>query len=111
MYAKLVKLGSILGCHQRTDRSFRYNGYQIPICARCLGLYGGYFIGIILAFFISSSNIYILLIFVLATYIDGTVQLLTKYESNNYVRLTTGLVSGIASVLLLKHIFIYWIIL
>ena len=26
-------------CHQLTDRSFSYAGVQLPVCARCFGLY------------------------------------------------------------------------
>jgi uncharacterized membrane protein len=26
-------------CHQRPDRSFRLEGIQLPVCARCFGLY------------------------------------------------------------------------
>lgn len=28
-------------CHQRTERSFFMDGVQLPVCARCLGLYVG----------------------------------------------------------------------
>jgi uncharacterized membrane protein len=32
-------------CHQRPDRSFDRAGVQYPVCARCLGLYGGAALG------------------------------------------------------------------
>ena len=28
-------------CHQRPERSFHLAGAQLPVCARCLGLYAG----------------------------------------------------------------------
>jgi uncharacterized membrane protein len=28
-------------CHQLPERSFHLQGAQLPVCARCLGLYGG----------------------------------------------------------------------
>ena len=31
-------VGSVI-CHQRPDRSFFWDGHQLPICARCTGLY------------------------------------------------------------------------
>ena len=36
MYA----LGSVI-CHQRPDRSFHLWGVQLPVCARCAGIYVG----------------------------------------------------------------------
>jgi uncharacterized membrane protein len=36
-------------CHQRSDRSFRLWGVQMPVCARCAGLYGGATLGAMMA--------------------------------------------------------------
>ena len=38
MAAYLYVAGSQI-CHQLTDRSFAYAGMQLPVCARCFGLY------------------------------------------------------------------------
>jgi uncharacterized membrane protein len=32
--------GSVI-CHQLPERSFHLDGFQIPVCARCLGIYAG----------------------------------------------------------------------
>lgn len=40
MAAGLYAAGSIL-CHQMPERSFHLAGAQLPVCARCLGLYVG----------------------------------------------------------------------
>ena len=40
--------GSVI-CHQRPDRSFRLWGLQMPVCARCAGLYSGAAVGACLA--------------------------------------------------------------
>lgn len=40
-------VGSIV-CHQRPERSFHLAGAQLPVCARCTGLYVGGAIGILL---------------------------------------------------------------
>ena len=37
--------GSLI-CHQQPARSFYRGGAQLPVCARCLGLYGGALIGV-----------------------------------------------------------------
>ena len=36
----LYAAGSVI-CHQLPDRSFHVNGIQLPVCARCFGLYTG----------------------------------------------------------------------
>ena len=40
MYA----VGSFI-CHQLPERSFHFQGAQLPVCARCLGLYSGGAVG------------------------------------------------------------------
>ena len=40
-------VGSLI-CHQRPDRSFRPWGVQMPVCARCAGLYLGAAVGTLL---------------------------------------------------------------
>jgi hypothetical protein len=37
----LVYLGCATICHQHPDRSFHVWGVQMPVCARCFGLYSG----------------------------------------------------------------------
>ena len=41
-------VGSLI-CHQRPDRSFRLWGVQMPVCARCAGLYLGAAVGALIA--------------------------------------------------------------
>jgi len=36
----LFPIGAFI-CHQRPDRSFFFHGSQLPVCARCTGLYAG----------------------------------------------------------------------
>jgi len=36
--ALVYVVGSVI-CHQRPDRSFFWDGQQLPVCARCTGLY------------------------------------------------------------------------
>lgn len=34
----LFAIGGVI-CHQRPERSFFWDGHQLPVCARCTGLY------------------------------------------------------------------------
>jgi uncharacterized membrane protein len=38
--AAVYEVGSLL-CHQLPERSFHFRGAQLPVCARCVGLYVG----------------------------------------------------------------------
>jgi hypothetical protein len=40
-----------LVCHQRPDRSFHLAGGQLPVCARCTGLYVSAALGVVLVWF------------------------------------------------------------
>lgn len=40
MAAALYAAGSLI-CHQMPERSFHVDGFQLPVCGRCLGLYLG----------------------------------------------------------------------
>ncbi len=44
----MYQFGSLI-CHQRADRSFHLEGVQLPVCARCSGLYAGAPLGAIAA--------------------------------------------------------------
>jgi uncharacterized membrane protein len=39
--------GSLI-CHQRPERSFHINAAQLPVCARCFGLYAGAALGFLI---------------------------------------------------------------
>jgi uncharacterized membrane protein len=38
LLAFIFSIGSVI-CHQRPERSFFLDGHQLPVCARCTGLY------------------------------------------------------------------------
>lgn len=42
-------VGSLI-CHQLADRSFHLGAVQLPVCARCLGIYGGFVVAVTAAF-------------------------------------------------------------
>ncbi len=91
-------------CHQLANRSFFINENQMPFCARDVGL----FVGLAAASGVATFVRYkINPLFVLAGLvpigIDGGLQLVTSYESNNALRLATGLLAGVVLALLLAH--------
>ncbi|MBP1869747.1 MULTISPECIES: DUF2085 domain-containing protein [Clostridium] len=95
----------IFGCHCRADRSFYFKNKKFPICARCTGE----LIGMICSPFLFSfyqPTILLNLILMIPMLLDGFIQLLTHYESNNIKRVLTGLLFGYA----LSNIFILSII-
>jgi len=92
-WIKLMQVGARTGCHQRADRSFFYNGYQFPICARCTGVLIGYIAALICAPFYMSNYI-VGLVFCAVMFIDWFIQFLKIIESTNIRRLITGVLGG-----------------
>ena len=50
----IYELGSLI-CHQRPERSFHLAGMQMPVCARCVGLYAAGAAGLLLAWVVRRS--------------------------------------------------------
>lgn len=50
--ASVLYMGASRVCHQRAERSFHLAGLQMPVCARCTGLYVSGAAGALLAFLI-----------------------------------------------------------
>lgn len=92
------------GCHQLPERSFFFNGYQFPVCARCTGIILGYIIAFILFLFNIRITPILCVVFIIVMAIDGLLQYLTPYTSNNIKRLFTGILSGIGFIWLLINL-------
>lgn len=52
--ALLMPVGAVI-CHQRPERSFVLDGRQMPVCARCTGLYAGAAFAVPLALLAASA--------------------------------------------------------
>jgi len=93
-------------CHRIPERSFFIKGHQFPVCARCTGFYISLILYFIYAYFnFINYNIYLLIfaiILLIPTAIDGLTQLFNKRESNNILRLITGLLGGLGLGILFK---------
>jgi uncharacterized membrane protein len=90
---------NIVPCHRKCNRSFHFNGKQFPVCARCMGLIFGYLS--IPLWYVIDVDLNFLMIVVLVfssgipMVLDGWTQLKKWRESNNYLRLFTGLLCSI----------------
>ena len=103
--AKFIYYVGDLNCHQLSQRSYSYNDNQMSFCARDTGI----FLGLVLGFmYASRKKIVLTLPLVIAALLpiglDGTIQLLTDYESTNPKRLITGLIAGVATGIAIKII-------
>lgn len=93
LYDFVFKIGGYM-CHQKPERSFFFQGYQFPICARCTGIMIGLIFGLIIGFLTFFNKFYLLVIFCLPMAFDGLIQKFTSYLSNNRRRFITGLLFG-----------------
>lgn len=85
-------------CHQLSERSLFLNGNQMPFCARDVGIFLGLVIGMLIVLLASPRFSWIaLILLVVPILIDGGVQYAGGgYESNNALRLLTGVLGGVA---------------
>jgi uncharacterized membrane protein len=89
-------------CHQIASRSFFLNGNEMPFCARDLGLFLGLAAGFgLAAFYRYKLNPFLALAGLVPMGIDGGLQLVTSYESNNALRIITGVIAGVSLAILL----------
>lgn len=104
-------LPRIFGCHQNPERSFFIKGKQFPICARCTGEFIGILLTPVIYAFIKRFPLWTYFLMLVPLIIDGTVQAITRYKSNNMKRLVTGLIFGVGFMMLFmlstKYCFVF----
>ena len=97
-------------CHQRIERTFSIDAFNMPVCSRCTGIYLGIFISLITIILLERRikgefpSLEIVLITVsvfLIMGLDVVLSFLQIIESNNIIRLITGFLTGWFLVLLL----------
>ncbi len=87
-------------CHQLPQRSFEIWGNQMVVCSRCTGIWFFLQIGELLLILMAPSrkkiiHPVIIALFVLPIAVDGLLQEITAYESDNVTRLITGSLLGV----------------
>ena len=113
-----------LNCHQKHERSWDINGNQMPVCTRDIGIFLGLFAGALLfgwrglnrwtirdsflsvfpddalePIYLADRRMLAMLVVIgiglgpMA--VDGFTQMLTDYESNNPLRILTGIAAGV----------------
>jgi len=93
MWVKLMKAGSLYGCHQLACRSYFIKNYQLPVCARCTGvLIGSIAAYAIFAFW--SPPLLLCLAGAAIMFTDWLIQHLKIKFSTNKRRLITGILGG-----------------
>jgi len=92
-------------CHQLKIRTLSYGGVYLPVCARDTGIYMGFLFAFVYLWTTHRKKqnglpglwvSLVAIIFVVIMAIDGFTSYLGIRESNNYIRLITGLVTGIS---------------
>ena len=81
-------------CHRLPERSFFFRGKQFPVCARCTGVYAAYLTLPIFTFSWWAPGLLVSFLLMLPAVIDGLTQAYFNRESNNTLRLATGLLAG-----------------
>lgn len=90
----LFRISLFWHCHQRPDRSFIINGRQMPLCARCVGI----LLGLVFAplVFLTQLHFSCLKFACILMPVDSLTQAAGWRESNNLLRLLTGLLFPIS---------------
>ena len=98
----LERMGSAV-CHQMAERSLLFEGMQMPLCARCTGIYTGVFFAFCFFFLkkrITEGNSFSLVqailtgLAILPVGIDGVGSYLGFWESSQLMRIFSGSLVG-----------------
>jgi uncharacterized membrane protein len=87
-------------CHQIPSRSFHILGQPLAVCARCLGIYSGFFIGVALYPFlrgfsrVAMPRTKIFILISLPIVMDTLGNFVRLWETPNQLRFVTGLLWG-----------------
>lgn len=104
--ALLYSVGAYI-CHQLPERSLHLGAFQLPVCARCLGLYAGAALGALAPVVarrhglfggdVGSSARWVITVAALPTVLTVLLEWGGTWPSSNVVRLLAGLPLGAAA--------------
>jgi uncharacterized membrane protein len=101
-FADAVYTMGDIECHQIAERSFYLNGNELPVCSRDIGISIGLLTGILIGIlYVRRINPFLLAVGLIPMIVDGGLQSISSYQSNNTLRLVTGIIAGVAAALLL----------
>lgn len=87
-------------CHQKPERSYFIFGAQLPVCARCLGIYVGLLLGACIYPIFKKLNDTKIPDFkyigfgIIPIFVDGISQVFHLYPSPAYIRFITGCIAS-----------------
>jgi uncharacterized membrane protein len=88
-------LGSLI-CHQVSDRSFHIGASQLPVCARCLGIYAGCALGTCGLVRLGRDPRRLVLLAALPTVLTVVAESVGLWRTSNLTRLVAGVPLGFA---------------
>jgi uncharacterized membrane protein len=101
---KLKVLTDIVPCHRMKSRSLTIKGHTLPLCARCTGILLGYLFFPLLLIVPVNLPLWLGIVLNLPMVLDGWTQKRKLRLSNNPLRLTTGIVSGLGQSIIIVSI-------
>jgi uncharacterized membrane protein len=115
-FFKFIKIIGSSVCHQLPERSLGAETLIMPVCARCEGIYVGFFISAVILFLLFRKKenelppLYILItliIFVISTIVEVALGFFSIAQTNNISRFITGYLAGAAVMTIVFPIFNY----
>ncbi len=83
-------------CHKKQDRGIKFLGIGNYLCSRCLGILIGGIVALVLHYIGFHLSFKISIILTMPLILDGFSQFLGVRNSNNSMRLLTGILFGIS---------------
>lgn len=95
-------------CHQHDSRSLHLSGFKLAVCARCSGIYFGFFLGALLFPVVSIRRGYsattLWIFFIVPMLVDVLMNIFGIHHSSVFTRIVTGLFFGVGAANILTPI-------